>query len=160
MKNTESHLVFRIKDQYFSVNVNHVDSIIQIPKLFKVPQAPEYIMGVINVEGEVIPVVDSGIKIKMEFIERNELSQVVILQRNIQELKKVNRLGFLVDEVFDVTDFDPLKIQPLPTAKYHFDERMVDGMHKMDKDFVMQINVENLFKEEIDELFVESNLKS
>ncbi len=159
MKNTESHLIFRIKDQQFSVNVDYVSSIIQLPKLFKVPQAPEYISGVINVEGDVIPVVDSGIKIKMDPIELNELSQVVILQRDIQEGKKINRLGFLVDEVDDVTDFDPLKIKPLPTSKYHFDERMVDGMHKLDKDFTMQINVENLFREEIDELFEENKLK-
>ncbi len=158
MENTEHHLVFGIKDQKFSVLVKHVSSIIQLPKVFKVPQAPDYIAGVINVEGEVIPVIDSGIKIKMDAIAVNELSQVVILQRQQLEDKKVNRLGFLVDDVNDVVDFDPLKIQPLPMSKYHFDERMVDGMHKIDKDFIMQINVENLFKEEIDELFAEAEI--
>ena len=159
MKNTESHLVFRIKDQLFSVNVDHVSSIIQLPKLFKVPQAPDYISGVINVEGDVIPVVDSGIKIKMDPIQLSELSQVVILQRNIQEGNKMNRMGFLVDEVDDVSDFDPLKIKPLPTSKFHFDERMVDGMHKIGEDFAMQINVENLFTEDIDALFEDNNTK-
>jgi purine-binding chemotaxis protein CheW len=158
MGNTEHQLVFGIKDQKFSVHVKYVNSIIQLPKLFKVPQAPDYISGVINVEGDVIPVIDSGIKIKMDAIELNELSQVVILQREELKEKKVNRLGFLVDEVKDVADFDPLKIQPLPMSKYHFDERMVDGMHKQDKDFIMQINVENLFKEEIDELFAETEI--
>lgn len=158
MENTEHHLVFGIKDQKFSVNVKQVSSIIQLPKLFKVPQAPDYISGVINVEGDVIPVIDSGIKIKMDAIVLNDLSQVVILQREQNEENRVNKLGFLVDDVNDVVDFDPLKIQPLPTSKYHFDERMIDGMHKLDNDFIMQINVENLFKDEIDELFTEAEI--
>lgn len=156
MNNIENHLIFRVKDQLFSVHVDNVNSIIQIPKLFKVPQAPEYIIGVINVEGDVIPIIDAGIKIKMQSIEIGELSQVVILERAHHDKKKVHKLGFLVDDVKDVTEFDNTLIKPLPTTKYHFDERMVDGMHKNDKEFVMQINVENLFKDEIDELFADS----
>lgn len=159
MENTEHHLVFGIKDQKFSVNVKQINSIIQLPKLFKVPQAPDYISGVINVEGDVIPVIDSGIKVKMDAIVLNDHSQVVILQREQEHENRVNKLGFLVDEVNDVVDFDPLKLQPLPTSKYHFDERMVDGMNKLGNDFIMQINVENLFKDEIDELFAETEIR-
>lgn len=150
MESTEKHLVFRIKKQQFTVNVAFVNTIIQLPEVFVVPQAPDYILGVINLEGNVIPVVKTGIKLNMGEITTNDQSQVIILQHDIAG--DIKTLGFLVEDVNDVVDIDPLKIQPLPTSKYEFDERLVDGMHKVQDEFCMQVNIPNFFKGEIEEL--------
>jgi len=153
METIEKHLIFRIKNQLFTVQVPHVNSIIQLPRVFIVPQAPEFILGVINLEGDVIPMIDTGLKMKMGKLESEEKSQAIILQNQFEEKSKLHKLGFLVDEVCDVTEIDPRTIQALPTSKYEFDERIVDGMHKVDSEFAMQINVTNFFKGEIEELF-------
>ena len=152
MENIEKHLIFRIKDQQFTAEVSHVSTIIQIPRVFKVPQAPDYIMGVINLEGDVIPVVDTAKKLKMGEIQRNKLSQVIIMQRPLESTDRLHRLGFLVDEVNDVVEIDSRRIQALPTSKYEFDERLVDGMHKVGDEFCMQVNIANFFKGELEEL--------
>jgi len=152
MEEIAKNLVFKVKHQLFTLGVGHVDTIIQLPKVFKVPQAPAFIIGVINVEGDVIPIIDTGIKLGMAAVDQHEKSQVIILQMVKEEDRKRHRLGFLVDDVNDVVDINPRKIQALPTSKYEFDTRLVDGMHKVNEDFAMQINVGNFFKGEIEEL--------
>jgi len=152
METIEKHLVFRIKDQLFTIHVSFVNTIIKLPRLFKVPQAPEFILGVINLEGDAIPVIDTGIKLNMGALEIFDQSQVIIMQRKVESSDKFQLLGFLVEDVCDVTDIDTRKTQALPNSKYSFDERLVDGMHKINEEFCMQINTNNFFKGEIEEL--------
>lgn len=157
MDNIEKHLVFKVHDQLFTINVLNVNTIIQMPRVFKVPQAPEYILGVVNVEGDVIPVIDTGVKLDMGVLEFDELSQIIIMQRRTESKEKFHRLGFLVTEVTDVVDVDPLKMQYLPTSRYHFDERLVDGMHQIGEQFCMQVNVEHFYVDDINELLTQNS---
>ncbi len=152
METTEKQLVFRIKEQLFTVHVQHVNTIIQLPRLFKVPQSPDFIRGVINVDGDVIPVIDTAKKMTMGQIKTGEHSQVIIMQHRLSTGDKIHLLGFLVDEVCEVADVDPRKLQALPTSKYEFDERLVDGMHKIEREFCMQINIVNFFKGDIEDM--------
>ena len=152
MQFTEKHLIFRIKEQLFTISVTNVNTIIQVPRLYQVPQAPDFILGVINVDGDVIPVIDTARKLNMGEVALEEHSQVIIMQKPIESSDKLHLLGFLVDEVCDVDDVDTRKIQALPTSKYSFNERLVDGMHKINEEFCMQVNVGNFFRGEIEEM--------
>jgi chemotaxis signal transduction protein len=60
----------------------------------------------------------------------------------------------LIDDVQEVLDFNEPDLQPLPTSKFEFDERLVDGMYKTPTDFIMQINVENFFKHNLEEISI------
>lgn len=151
MNGLEQHLLFEVIDQVFSVDVKSVKSIVKIPKIYEVPQAPDFILGVINVEGEVLPLIDAGVKFNDSKIEIHNKSQVIIL-KNLDATEGINELAFLVNDVLDVKDIDVRNIQKLPTSKYKFDERFVDGMHEIDGDFCMQVNVNNLFVNELDEI--------
>jgi purine-binding chemotaxis protein CheW len=152
METTDKHLVFKIKEQLFTLPVTYVNTIIQLPRLFKVPQAPAFILGVINLEGNVIPVVDTSTKLGMGSIQLHEQSQVIIMQRKLDDQETLHLLAFVVDEVCDVVDIEPTKIQALPNTKFDFDERLVDGMHKVNDEFCMQVNIENFYKGDIEEL--------
>jgi purine-binding chemotaxis protein CheW len=152
METTDKQLVFKIKDQLFTLPVAYVNTIIQLPRLFKVPQAPGFILGVINLEGKVIPVIDTSIKLGMGSIGIHEQSQVIVMQRKKDEDEGLHLLAFVTDEVCDVSDIEPMKMQALPNTKFEFDERLVDGMHKINDEFCMQVNIENFYKGEIEEL--------
>lgn len=152
METLEKQLVFKVKDQLFTIAVPNVNTIIQIPRVFTVPQAPEFILGVINVEGDVIPLIDSSMKLGMGKSELEAQSLVIILQRKVSASEKVYRLAFVVQEVCDVVELDPRKVQALPMSKFEFDQRLVDGMHKINEEFCMQVNIENFFRGDIDEL--------
>jgi purine-binding chemotaxis protein CheW len=152
METTNKHLVFKIKEQLFTVSVTNVNTIIQLPRVFKVPQAPGFIIGVINLEGNVIPIVDTAVKLGMGDLELHSQSQVIVMQRKIDDQEKNHLLGFIADDVCDVTDVEPTKLQALPNTRFDFDERLVDGMHKINDEFCMQVNIEKFYKGEIDEL--------
>lgn len=152
METTNKHLVFKIKEQLFTLPVAFVNTIIQLPRLFKVPQAPGFILGVINLEGNVIPVIDTSTKLGMGSLNIHEQSQVIVMQRKLDDQNALHLLGFVTDDVCDVTDVDPTKMQALPNTRFEFDERLVDGMHRINDEFCMQVNVGNFFKGEIDAL--------
>jgi purine-binding chemotaxis protein CheW len=152
MEITNKHLVFKIKQQLFTLPVGYVNTIIQLPRLFKVPQAPSFILGVINLDGVVIPVIDTSMKLGMGPLVAHEQSQVIVMQKIIEGQEKFHLLGFVTDEVCDVSDVDPKKMQQLPNTRFEFDERLVDGMHKINDEFCMQVNITNFYKGEIDEM--------
>jgi purine-binding chemotaxis protein CheW len=150
MKKTDSHIVFTVCGQSFCLSVRYVKSILELPRVFTVPQAPPYIVGVVNVDGEVIPLINAGIKMNMRGIETKENATIIVLERIHQA--KSQKLSLLIDEVQEVLDFNEPDLQPLPTSKFEFDERLVDGMYKTPTDFIMQINVENFFKHNLEEI--------
>jgi chemotaxis signal transduction protein len=154
MKNKESYIVFTVSHQSFCLCVQHVKSILQLPKVFAVPQAPAYIMGVTNVDGDVIPLINATLKLKMGLYREPENPAMVILERN--NAGKEQQLGLHIDEVLDVLEFDDTDLKPLPTSKFEFDERLVDGMFQTPEDFIMKINVDNFFRHNLEELNLET----
>jgi purine-binding chemotaxis protein CheW len=154
MERTDKHLVFKIKEQLFTLPVTYVNTIIQLPRLFKVPQAPAFILGVINLEGNVIPVIDTSMKLGMDSITLHEQSQLIIMQRGSDDKESMHLLAFVTDDVCDVVDIEPTKMQALPNTKFDFDERLVDGMYKVNDEFCMQVNIANFYKGEIEKLIL------
>ncbi len=150
MKNIDSFLVFTVCGQSFCLSVSHVKSILELPKVFTVPQAPAYVTGVVNVDGEVIPLINAGIKMKMGSIPLGENPTIIVLERILQG--KSQKLSLLIDDVQEVLDFNTTELLALPTSKFEFDERLVDGMYKTETDFIMQINVDNFFKHNLEEI--------
>jgi purine-binding chemotaxis protein CheW len=150
MKKIDSYIVFTVCGQSFCLSVRFVKSILELPKVFTVPQAPPYIAGVVNVDGEVIPLINAGIKMKMTSVHTTENPTIIVLERILGG--KSQKLSLLIDEVQEVLDFNEYDLQPLPTSKFEFDERLVDGMYKTDSDFIMQINVDNFFKHNLEEI--------
>jgi purine-binding chemotaxis protein CheW len=148
--NTAASIVFSVKKELFCLPVTHVKSILKLPRVFPVPQSPEYVMGVVNVDGNVIPLIDATLKLKMGNQAQVENPTMLVLERQVEG--KTQQLGLHVDEVTDVIEFNDMHLLPLPTSKYEFDERLVDGVFQTLEDFVMKINVGNFFKHNLDDL--------
>jgi chemotaxis signal transduction protein len=153
MKKTESYIVFNVGSQSFGLSVHYVKGILKLPKVFNVPQAPPYIVGVVNVDGDVLPLINTGIKLNIGNVKVMEHATIIVLDRLHQG--KSQRLSLLIDEVSDVMEFSSTDLQPLPTSKFEFDERLVDGMYKTENDFVMQINVDNFFKFNLEDIITQ-----
>jgi purine-binding chemotaxis protein CheW len=157
-KSTESrdNIVFAVKNQLFCLSVRNVRTILKLPRVFPVPQAPEYIMGVVNVDGNVIPLINATIRLNMGEYTTQENPTMVVLEQ--QHDGKVQLLGLHVDEVTDVIECNDRDLRALPTSKYQFDDRLVDGMFQVADDFIMKINVANFYKHNLDELNPELTL--
>jgi purine-binding chemotaxis protein CheW len=154
----ETHyIVFSVKDQSFCLPVQNVRSILKVPRTFPVPQAPAYIMGVVNVDGNVIPLINATLKLNMgdHVIPENPTMLVLELQA---EDGKMQLLGLHVDDVKDVIECNDHELRPLPTSRYEFDERLADGVFHTHDDFIMKLNVTNFFKHNLDDLNPELTL--
>jgi purine-binding chemotaxis protein CheW len=154
MKKIESYILFKCGTQLFAMTVDYIRNILELPRIFPVPQAPPYVQGVINVDGEVVPLINTGIKLGMESTMPGDQTAVIVLERTHEG--KSQRLSLLVDEVVEVVDLNPFDLQPLPTSKFEFDERLVDGAFKISDDFAMQINTDNFFKHNLDEILLQN----
>lgn len=103
-------VVFAITDQLFGMDIARVSEIIRMEKITPIPQAPYYTEGVINVRGSVIPVINLQALFNMQACERDNNSRVIIVESEKQ------KLGLIVDAVYEVKKISPSQIRPTPPA--------------------------------------------
>ena len=141
--NSQSYLTFKLDREIFGSTVNRVSEIVEVPKITRVPKAPAYMRGVINLRGKVLPVIDTRLKFGLEAIEDTVNTCIVVL--NIQIEEESITVGALVDEVSEVLTIDDNDIEPAPSIGIKYKSDFIDGMHKKAEDFIMLLNVDKVF---------------
>lgn len=151
----ETYLTFSLGQENFAINVDHVEKILEYQPVTEVPKAPEYMLGVFNLRGEVIPLVDTRIKFGME---RSEIttSTCVLVITITNETEKV-KLGALVDSVKEVIKHNVKDIMPIPTIGKQNKTEFLHGVLKLNEQFVLLLNADKIFSvDEIIELKAEN----
>lgn len=142
--NMNSYLTFKLGDELFAANVSNVLNILEVLKITKVPMAPDYMKGVINLRGEVLPVVDVKVKFGME--ETTFTGNTCILVLIIESIDgSTIPLGALVDSVQEVLEIETSSILPPPSigSAYHSD--FITGIVSHEGNFIMILDVERIF---------------
>jgi purine-binding chemotaxis protein CheW len=145
-----SYLTFKLGDEYFAASVSKVLNILEMTKVTKVPKAPTYMKGVINLRGSVLPLVDTRIKFDMSETEFTTNTCILVLDINLSG--ESVHVGALVDSVQEVLEIDDINIQPPPSIGTRYKSEFIDGVVKVDEDFVMILNMDLIFS--TDELSV------
>jgi len=138
-----SFLTFRLGDELFAANVSKVLEILEIPKITKVPRSPAFMRGVVNLRGNVLPVIDTRSKFGLPSVDDTVNSCILVL--NIEMEEKEIRLGAIVDEVQEVMEIDAAMIQPLPTVGAKYKTEFIEGMVKLNEQFIMVLNLNLVF---------------
>ncbi|MBC7923830.1 MAG: purine-binding chemotaxis protein CheW [Ferruginibacter sp.] len=146
----DSYLSFRLEDETFAVNVGKVLEILEVPHLTKVPRSPEYLRGVINLRGTVLPVIDTRVKFGLSATRFTVDTCVVVLNINVENDKLV--IGALVDAVQEVLEIGEDQIKPSPSLGSKYQSEFIRGMVKMEEQFIMLLNIDRVFS--TDELTV------
>lgn len=137
------YLLFKLGNEVYGVNILHVTDIIELQKITEVPDMPDYIRGVINLRGQVIPVMDLRLRFNMEFREYDDRTCIIIV--NVDD----NPLGFIVDTVSEVEDIPEKNIDPPPDFKgSETKERYIMGLGKVDNEVKILIDVNKLVRNE------------
>lgn len=143
-KEITSYIIFKMQNEFFAINVSKVLNILEMQKITEVPEAPVYMKGVINLRGEVLPVIDSHIKFGLSPLIITMNTSILVLEvlaKNGLETK----LGLMVDFVNEVVNITPDKILPPPSIGDSYRSRYITGMYqKDDSDFVMILDVDEL----------------
>lgn len=138
-----SYLMFRLGEEFFAINVGNVLNILELTKITKVPHAPVFMKGVINLRGSVLPLIDTRIKFGMtETVYSTNTCILVLELHNENEHIKVGALADSVQEVLEIPEHE---IMPPPSLGTRYKSAFIKGMFKMENDFVMILNVNDIF---------------
>lgn len=127
-KNTGKYLTVVLENEAYGIAVLKVREIIRMQKITPIPQMPEFVKGVINLRGRVIPVVDLRVKFGLQatFAER---TCIVVVQVNLPS--SVVQMGLIVDSVEEVVNLAPAEIEPTPDFGTRIDTTYILGMAKI-----------------------------
>ncbi|MBU3916223.1 chemotaxis protein CheW, partial [bacterium] len=109
---TSQYLTFRLNKEMFAVDIGKIREVLEFDKVTKVPQTPKMMIGVINLRGSVVPVVDLRVKFGMGEGEKTVDTCIIIIEIQIDE--ELTMIGALVDSVNEVMDLDANHIEPPP----------------------------------------------
>ena len=142
----DKYLTFQIGTEEYAIAISHVTEIIGMLKITEVPQTPEYIKGVINLRGKVIPVMDIRLRFGMEAREYDERTCVIVV--NLQD----NTVGLVVDTVSEVLDIPSENIEA--SSQYSASEgaNFICGMGKVEEKIKMVIDINSLLFKDNDML--------
>ena len=143
MSNT--YLSFIVGDELFAVNVTKVLEVLQKQKITPVPNTPDFIRGIINFRGEIVPVFETRIKFNLE--PRDAALSYVIMILDLQTAESSVRVGAVVDKVKNVITLDENEIKPLPPMSSKFNSEFLEGIVKLNNDFILLLNVDKIFSD-------------
>jgi purine-binding chemotaxis protein CheW len=148
---TNSYLTFKIGEEVFAANVSKVISILELVKITKLPRTPDYIRGVINLRGTVLPIVDLRLKFGLSATEFTSNTCILVLDLQMDEVDV--KIGALVDSVQEVLEIEDNELLPAPKIGKNNQNEIIEAMYKADDDtFIMVLNLNLIFSS--DELTV------
>lgn len=140
------YLTFQLGEEMFALDVSQVREVLDFTTITKVPRAPEFMRGVINVRGSVVPVVDLRLKFGMPKIERTVDTRIVVMEIALDG--EVMVIGALADAVRNVMELDPAQIENTPNIGARWDTEFIKGIGKHDDQFIIILNVDGVFSAE------------
>ena len=142
-----SYLTFKLGDEIFAANVSKVLNILELTNITKVPKAPDYMKGVINLRGTVLPVIDTRIKFGMTPTEFNVNTCILVLDIDIEN--ESLHVGGLVDAVQEVLEIELNQILPPPNIGSKYRSEFISGMYKLNEEqFIMILDMDKVFSAE------------
>ena len=140
---TEQYLTFKLDEEVFALDISKVREVLDFTTVSKVPQTPDFMLGVINLRGSVVPVVDMRLKLGMTRTEKSVNTCIIIVEIELDGETTV--LGALADSVREVMDIDPDQIEPPPRIGTRLKTKFIKGMGKHDGEFVIILDIDKVF---------------
>lgn len=139
----EAYLAFGLGKELFAISVHKVLDILEAPNVTKVPKTANYMSGVINRRGDILPVIDMALKFNLKADKEYEDQEIVVLE--IQNKESLMHIGISVDYAKDVLEIEENEIQAVPEIGSQYNTKFVSGMFKRDEQFIMILDVDKIF---------------
>ena len=146
MENIKSYLSFKIGDEYFAANVSFIHNIIEYCKITKVPEMPDYMLGVINLRGQVLPVIDSRLKFGIDKKEITGNTCIIVMEVEMDNQQVF--VGVLVDGVSEVVELSENQIKESPSIGGKIKNDFISGVYQDDDKFTMVLDMNKVISEE------------
>lgn len=140
---TRQYLTFKLADEIFAVDVAKVREILEWTSITRIPQTPEYMCGVINLRGSVVPVIDLKQKFGMVVTEKTVNTCIIVVE--VLQGDETLILGSLADSVQEVFELEPSQIEPPPRIGTGLNTEFIEGMGKHGDTFIMILDIDRVF---------------
>jgi len=137
------YLTFTLGDITYGVELLNVVDIITMLAITKVPNVPEYVKGIINLRGKIIPVIDMRLKFGMQPIEYDERTCIIVI--NIDKIQ----VGLIVDRVSEVQSFDTGSLSLIPEFDQYNSNKYLGSIGRVGSKLVMNIDCRKIFVDDI-----------
>lgn len=140
---TTQYLTFKLDEEIFALDVAKVREILEYSTVTKVPQTPDFMRGVINLRGSVVPVIDLRLKFGMTATEQSVNTCIIVTE--VEMNGETILLGTLADSVQEVDEMEPGQIEAAPHIGTRLNTDFIKGMGKQDGNFVMILDIDKVF---------------
>jgi purine-binding chemotaxis protein CheW len=132
----------QLEDETYGINVMQVQEVLRLSEIAPVPGAPDYVIGIINLRGNVVTVIDTRRRFGLAPAESSESSRIIIIEAND------NVIGMLVDSVAEVVYLHQSEIDTAPNVSSDDSSRFIQGVSSRDQQLLILIDVNKLLTEE------------
>lgn len=139
----ETYLTFTLDGDVFAFNVRHVREVLEFTSVTRIPRAPLYLRGVLNLRGAVVPVVDMRLKLGMAASAPTVDTCIIVVELSGQDGAVM--VGAVVDAVADVLEMQPSAIEPAPKFGNLVDAEMIQGMGRRDDELIIILDAGRVF---------------
>lgn len=133
---------FRLGKEQYATNIMCVQEIILKEAITSIPEVPDYICGLINLRGKVIPIVDLRKRLRLEAEKETEHTRIIVVN------SKNHTFGIVVDAVNEVLRLENDQIEPPPKGLQSLDSTYIDGLVKMEDTIMILLSIEGILTED------------
>jgi len=144
-------LIFGINDEYYATDIMEVERILAYEQTTKLPDSPSFVKGVINYQGDILPVVSLSEKFNLKGECKNKDAKIIVTKQD------ENKIGILVDVVSEVRDVDLDSIDEAPPIAAGISKRYIKGLIKSEDEIIIFLNLSTILTEEEKEIIQNSN---
>jgi purine-binding chemotaxis protein CheW len=136
------YLTFSVGNEDYGIEINHVTEIIGIQEITEVPGMPEYVKGIINLRGKIIPVIEMRSRFKKEAIDYDDRTCIIVI-----DIKDIT-MGLIIDGVSEVLNISEENIVPPPDTKTGFHNNYVQGIGKVNNEIKLLLDCNKLLSDD------------
>ena len=138
-----SYITFKLGDELFAIDVARVREVLDLSEITRVPTAPPYMRGVVNVRGSAVPVVDLRLKFGLPSTTDTVDTRIVVIELELDG--ELTVVGGLADSVREVLELDRSEIREPPRIAMRWRADMIEGMGKKGEQFIIVLDIARVF---------------
>ncbi len=135
-------VTFRLRDETYGINVMHVQEVLRVSEIAPVPGAPDYVLGIINLRGNVVTVIDTRSRFGLPKAEVTDTSRIVIIESDKQVV------GILVDAVAEVVELAESQIDSAPNVGNEESSRYIQGIASLSNVLLIVVDLHKLLTDD------------
>lgn len=135
-------VTFRLENEKYGINVMQVQEVLRVTEIAPVPGAPNYVLGIINLRGNVVTVIDTRSRFGLASTEMDDSTRIVIIEAEEQVV------GILVDSVAEVVDLKASEIETAPNVGTEDSAKFIQGVASHDSELLILVDLNKLLSDD------------